>query len=185
MSQDSNFSDRNDAQGPYVEPLSEAPSEPPPPAYTSEGDDSNVTETSAGSTPAVTTVTPSREASTSTVGGYYASASSESFSFAPELTDTSFARAPLEPAQDEQSQIQQLQPQLQWTVAHVRPRNPLLYALVDFLITGLGLIVQGRVGLGALFLGTNIVASLLLFIPILGWILFFLILLPVWIISMA
>src|SRR5699024_120547 len=71
------------------------------------------------------------------------------------------------------------------TVAQVKPRNPLLYALVDFLITGLGLIVQGRVGLGALFLGTNIVASLLLFIPILGWILFFLILLPVWIISMA
>src|SRR5699024_12502784 len=123
--------------------------------------------------------------STSTVGGFYASASSESQSFAPEQTDTSFAQAPLQPSQAQQYQNQQPQPQQQWTVAQVKPRNPLLYALVDFLITGLGLIVQGRVGLGALFLGTNIVASLLLFIPILGWILFFLILLPVWIISMA
>src|SRR5699024_7633869 len=183
MSQDSNFSDRNDGQGPYVEPLSEAPSDPPPPASTSEGDDSNVTETSAGSTPAVPTETPSTEASTSTVGGFYASASSESQSFAPEQTDTSFAQAPLQPSQAQQYQNQQPQPQQQWTVAQVKPRNPLLYALVDFLNTGLGLIVQGRVGLGALFLGTNIVASLPLFIPFLGWILFFLISLPDWIIS--
>lgn len=67
----------------------------------------------------------------------------------------------------------------------VQARNPLLYAVVDFLITGLGLMVQGRVGLGILFLGTNIVVSFLLFIPVLGWILFFLVMLPVWIISMA
>src|SRR5690625_2271735 len=133
MSQDSNFSDRNDAQGPYVEPLSEAPSDPPPPASTSEGEYSNVTETSARSTPAVPTETPSTEASTSTVGGFYASAYSESQSFAPEQTDTSFAQAPLQPSQAQQYQNQQPQPQQQWTVAQVKPRNPLLYALVDFL----------------------------------------------------
>jgi len=68
---------------------------------------------------------------------------------------------------------------------HIKARNPLLYAAVDLLITGLGLMLQGRVGLGILFLGINVVTSLLLFIPFLGWVLFFLVLIPVWIISMA
>lgn len=67
----------------------------------------------------------------------------------------------------------------------VKARNPMLYAVLDFLITGLGLMVQGRVALGILFLEINIVASLLLLIPFLGWVLFFLVLLPVWIISMV
>src|SRR5699024_1931902 len=157
MSQDSNYSDRNYTQGPYVEPLSEAASDPPPPTSTSEGDDSNVTVTSPCSRPAVPTDSPTTVCTSSTVGGFYGSCSSESQSFAPEQHDTSFAQAPLQPSQAQQYQNQQPQPQQQWTVAQVKPRNPLLYALVDFLITGLGLIVQGRVGLGALFLGTNIV----------------------------
>jgi len=190
MSHDSNFPDKDIAQEPSVEPPAEAPSGPPPPVSPPAGDDSNMTETSTVSTPSVPPEAPSTQASTSTVGGFYASVSSESQSFAHEPTGTSpsessSAQVSIYSPQAQQYQNQQAQAQQPWAVTQVKARNPLLYALVDFLITGLGLIVQGRVGLGLLFLGTNVVASLLLIIPILGWILFFLILLPVWIISMA
>src|SRR5699024_9635849 len=140
-----------------------------------------MTETSSVSTTSVPPESPSTQASTSTVGGFYASVSSESQSFALERTVTLPCEASSAPVsiyspQAQQYQNQQAQAQQPWAVTQVKARNPLLYALVDFLITGLGLIVQGRVGLGLLFLGTNVVASLLLIIPILGWILFFLIL---------
>lgn len=46
-------------------------------------------------------------------------------------------------------------------------------------------IFSNKVGLGILFLGINIVASLLLLIPFVGWAVYFLVLLPVWITSMA
>lgn len=67
----------------------------------------------------------------------------------------------------------------------VQARSPLLYVLIDFLITGLGLIVQGRVPLGVAFLLTTIFCFALSWIPFLGIALIILVMLPVSIISMV
>src|SRR5699024_8567237 len=148
------------------------------------------TETSTVSTPSVPPEAPSTQASTSTVGGFYASVSSESQSFAHEPTGTSpsessSAQVSIYSPQAQQYQNQQAQAQQLRAVTQVEARSPVLYPLVGFLLTGLGLIVQGRLVVGLLFLVANVVASLLLMIPVLGWIVFFLVVLPVWIISMA
>lgn len=159
-----------------------------PPVSTSAIPDPEVAETSSTSTPPPPAETPAAETPGSTVDSFDANGGSESF--APNPSDTSprepsYAPAPVPPPQAPQYQNQQPQFQQPGPYVQVQARNPLLYAVVDFLITGLGLMVQGRVGLGLLFLGTNILVSFLLFIPVLGWILFFLVMLPIWIISMA
>ncbi|HJF13523.1 MAG TPA: hypothetical protein K8V32_01810 [Enteractinococcus helveticum] len=99
--------------------------------------------------------------------------------------EASFAPAPLPPSPAPNQQVQQQQAEQTGVFIQVKARNPLLYAAVDFLITGLGLMLQGRVGLGVLFLGINIIASFFLAIPVLGWIVFFVVMVPVWIISMT
>lgn len=190
MSQESNFSDEDIAHEPSVESPAEAPSGPPPPVSTSAVSEPEAAGTSSTSTPPPPAETLSAEVSDSTAPSVDADDSAESPSLASAPTDyspreASFAPVPLPQSQAPQYQNQQPQVQQQGPYVQVQARNPLLYAVVDFLITGLGLMVQGRVGLGILFLGTNIVVSFLLFIPVLGWILFFLVMLPVWIISMA
>lgn len=187
MSQESNFSDEDIAHEPSVESPTEAPSGPPPPVSTSAVSEPEVAGTLSTSTPPPPAESLPAEVSDSTVPS---ADSAESPSVAPNPTvsspsEASFAPVPLPQSQAPQYQNQQPQVQQQGPYVQVQARNPLLYAVVDFLITGLGLMVQGRVGLGILFLGTNIVVSFLLFIPVLGWILFFLVMLPVWIISMA
>src|SRR5699024_8798851 len=140
MSHDSNFPDKDIAQEPSVEPPAEAPSGPPPPVSPPAGDDSNMTETSTVSTPSVPPEAPSTQASTSTVGGFYASVSSESQSFAHEPTGTSPSESSSDQVticspQAQQYQNQQAQSQQPWAVTQVIARHPLLYSLVDFLIT--------------------------------------------------
>lgn len=188
MSQESNFSDEDIAHEPSVESPAEAPSGPPPPVSTSAVSEPEAAGTSSTSTPPPPAETLSAEVSDSTAPSVDTDDSAESLASAPtdySPREASFAPAPLPQSQAPQYQNQQPQIQQQGPYVQVQARNPLLYAVVDFLITGLGLMVQGRVGLGILFLGTNIVVSFLLFIPVLGWILFFLVMLPVWIISMA
>jgi len=190
MSQDSNFSDRDITQEPSVESPAEAPSGPPPPVSTSAVPESEVAGSSSTSTPPPPSETSSTETSDSTAPSVDADGSAESPSLAPDPTDSSPSEASYPPValpQSQPPQYQHQQPQVRQPGPYmqVQARNPLLYAVVDFLITGLGLMVQGRVGLGLLFLGTNILVGFLLFIPFLGWILFFLVMLPIWIISMA
>ena len=67
----------------------------------------------------------------------------------------------------------------------VQARNPALYVLVDFLITGLGLMLQGRALLGVTFLLATIFCLALGWIPFLGWILIVFVMIPVGIISMV
>lgn len=169
MSQDSHSSDPNTTSAPSGEPpVNTPPGSLPPETAPAASVDADEVSPSAVATPPA----PADELSTP---------NSESVDTAP--SETSLAPVPMPPPQAPQYQNQQQQqPGLP---VQVKARNPLLYALADFLITGLGLMVQGRVGLGITFLGINIVASLLWFIPFLGWILFFLVLLPVWITSMT
>lgn len=188
MSPDSHSSNRDIAQEPSVEAPAEAPSDPPPPDSTSAIPDSDVSETSSTSTPPPPAEAPSTEAPDPTLENFEANGSPDSF--VPNPTDTSpsdssFAPVPLPPSQAPQYANQQPQLQQPGPPVQVQARNPVLYVVIDFLITGLGLMVQGRVGLGLLFLGTNILVSFFLFIPVLGWILFFLVMIPIWIISMV
>lgn len=169
MSQDSNFSDPNIAQIPSDEPPLNAPQEPLPSDSPATGVDSDGVETSSVATPPAPADDPSTAAPDAT------NASPHETSLVPVPPP----QPPAYPNQQPQAQQQPGPP------VHVKARNPLLYAAVDLLITGLGLMLQGRVGLGIMFLGINVVTSLLLFIPFLGWVLFFLVLIPVWIISMA
>lgn len=164
MSQDSNIPDKNSVQEPSVEP----PSEMLHPDATAATSDSEVTGTSSVSMPPAPEDAPSTGTSDATVNSLATNGLSASQAPAPETTgtapaDPSNAPVPLPPAQ-----VQQPPPPMQ-----VKARNPMLYAVLDFLITGLGLMVQGRVAFGILFLGINTVASLLLLIPFLGWVLFF------------
>lgn len=184
MSHDSNITDKNSVQEPSVEP----PSEMPHPDATAATADSEVTGTSSVSVPPAPEDAPSTGTSDATVNSLATNGLSASQGPAPETTgtapaDPSNAPVPLPPAQVQQYQYQQ--PQQPPPPMQVKARNPMLYAVLDFLITDLGLMVQGRVAFGILFLGINTVASLLLLIPFLGWVLFFLVLLPVWIISMV
>lgn len=169
MSQDSNSSDPNIAPTPSGEhPLHTPPGLLPSESTPAASVDSEEVGTSSVATPPSPADIPS-------------TGIPDSIDTSPH--ETSLVPVPLPPPHDPQYQNQQQQQP--GPPMHVNARNPLLYAVVDFLITGLGLMMQGRVGLGILFLGINVVASLLLFIPFLGWILFFLVLLPVWIISMS
>lgn len=84
-----------------------------------------------------------------------------------------------------QPQYQQQYPQQYPPAPQVKERNPILYAAIDFLITGLGLILQGRVVPGVSFLIISIFGLAISWIPFLGWIVFLLVLVPVWIISMV
>ena len=63
-------------------------------------------------------------------------------------------------------------------------RSPILYCLIDFLMTGLGLMVQGRALLGVTFLAVTIFCLTLGWIPVLGWFLLAFVMLPVNITSM-
>lgn len=67
----------------------------------------------------------------------------------------------------------------------VAARNPVLYVLIDLLVTGLGLILQGRALLGVTFLGITFFCLVFSWIPILGWFLVLVVMLPLGIISMV
>lgn len=173
MSQDSDVSDASNSQTYSVEPPVEAPAPP------------------SGASPSVSEP-PAPPAGTahSTVNAPGTSGSPASESAAPAPTDTSPTEAPTAPgaqapAVGPQHQSQQLQPQQPAPVPRVKERNPVLYAAVDFLITGLGLMLQGRVLFGLLFLGINLILIPVIWVPVIGWILIFVVLLPVWIISMV